>query len=27
MKLGILGAGSLGTALGQRYAQRGHAVM
>jgi predicted dinucleotide-binding enzyme len=27
LKLGIIGAGSLGTALGQRYAQRGHTVM
>jgi predicted dinucleotide-binding enzyme len=27
LKLEIIGAGSLGTALGQRYAQRGHTVM
>jgi predicted dinucleotide-binding enzyme len=27
LKLGIIGAGSLGTALGERYAQRGHTVM
>jgi 8-hydroxy-5-deazaflavin:NADPH oxidoreductase len=27
LKLGIIGAGSLGTALGERYAQRGHMVM
>jgi 8-hydroxy-5-deazaflavin:NADPH oxidoreductase len=27
LKLGIIGAGSLGSALGERYAQRGHAVM
>lgn len=27
MKLGIIGAGSLGTALGERYARRGHTVM
>ena len=27
MKLGIIGAGSLGSALGARYAERGHAVM
>ena len=27
LRLGIIGAGSLGTALGARYAERGHAVM
>ena len=27
MKLGIIGAGSLGSALGERYAQRGHTLM
>ena len=27
LKLGIIGAGSLGTALGERYAQRGHTIM
>jgi predicted dinucleotide-binding enzyme len=27
MKLGIIGAGSLGAALGERFAQRGHAIM
>ncbi|MBV8945991.1 MAG: NAD(P)-binding domain-containing protein [Solirubrobacterales bacterium] len=27
MKLGIIGAGSLGSALGERYADRGHSVM
>lgn len=27
MKLGIIGAGSLGSALGERYAQRGHTMM
>jgi hypothetical protein len=27
LKLGIIGAGSLGTALGERYVQRGHTVM
>jgi predicted dinucleotide-binding enzyme len=27
MKLGIIGAGSLGTALGRCYAQRGHTIM
>jgi 8-hydroxy-5-deazaflavin:NADPH oxidoreductase len=27
LRLGIIGAGSLGTALGQRYAQSGHTVM
>ena len=27
MKLGIIGAGSLGTALGQRYAESGHSIM
>jgi predicted dinucleotide-binding enzyme len=27
LKLGIIGAGSLGSALGERYAERGHTVM
>jgi predicted dinucleotide-binding enzyme len=27
LKLGIIGAGSLGTALGERYTERGHTVM
>jgi 8-hydroxy-5-deazaflavin:NADPH oxidoreductase len=27
LKLGIIGAGSLGTALGERYARRGHSLM
>ena len=27
MKLGIIGAGSLGTALGRRFAERGHSIM
>lgn len=27
MKLGIIGAGSLGSALGERYARRGHEIM
>ena len=27
MNLGIIGAGSLGSALGERYAERGHAIM
>jgi phosphoglycerate dehydrogenase-like enzyme len=27
VKLGIIGAGSLGTALGERFAERGHTIM